>query len=187
MLGACLLHVCISAALYRPLATHVVILRRKERASNGREDPEPGEKLKDEIKQSDNVSRVILRSDVNKYGRADSSCAYGDNKSEASSVELPNLSSSLPNHTVMGPHCINDRFMNEECCLASKRNSIHSSFDSISMMSSVSQEHGEVFGPSHWSGRTSPTGSNAQVQGEYFAKIERKIGVSSRQIRNCVP
>ena len=144
--------------------------------SNGKVDPEPVEKVKDEIKQSDSVSRVILRSDI-KDGRADSSCAYGDNKSEASSVELPHLSSSLPNHTVMGSHCINDRFMNEECCLASKRNSIHSSFDSISMMSSVSQEHGEVFGPSHWSGRTSPTGSNAQVQGNILKKIKRKIGV----------
>merc|ERR1719412_3090404 len=35
ILGGCLLHVCISAALYRPLATHVLILRRKEKRDLG--------------------------------------------------------------------------------------------------------------------------------------------------------
>ena len=34
ILGGCLLHVCISAALYRPLATHVIIIRKKEKGES---------------------------------------------------------------------------------------------------------------------------------------------------------
>ena len=170
ILGACLLNVCVSAALYRPLATHVIIIRNEERKKA---------KL-DELKNKNitenppdtNVSTVV---DINKQvdddsaeekhnNNKDDSAVILDTRSEDGSIDIPPLSSSLPNNTLMGTPSSAHKFINDECSLAhnNKRNSLHSSFDSISMMSSVSQdylEHGDGCSSSHWSGRNSPASS----------------------------
>ena len=169
VLGACLLNVCISAALYRPLATHIVILRRKEKLQTTKEAPKDLDTLENTLtdgEKIENVARPPTRIDPIKTEKIEGACSYGDNKFETCSVDMPNYSSSLPNNTIIDTHSINERFINEDCHLANKRNSIHSSFDSISMMSSVSQdylEHGEAFTPNLWSGRTSPSMSNKHV------------------------
>merc|ERR1719471_1814370 len=136
ILGACLLNVCVSAALYRPLATHVIIIRNEERKKA---------KL-DELKNKNitenppdtNVSTVV---DINKQvdddsgeekhnNNKDDSAVILDTRSEDGSIDIPRLSSSLPNNTLTGTPSSAHKFINDECSLAhnNKRNSLHSSF-----------------------------------------------------------
>ena len=145
ILGGCLLHVCISAALYRPLATHVIIIRRRER-TEARDQVEPVQTELEEKREK--VGSVVER-------KAESRAA--DSQSDSAGAAL---SSSLPANTILGTPSSAHRFVNDECSLAYKRSSVYSSFDSISMESSVSQdylEQGEAGRGVQWSGRTSPT------------------------------
>ena len=129
VLGACLLHVCVSAALYRPLATHVLIIRARQRALGS--SPAPGPALAAAAQPP--AAAEVEASNNNK----EAALPPLDPGSEAGCGEAP-LSSSLPAHTLLGTPCSAHRFLSEECSLAAKRSSIHSSFDSISMLSSVS-------------------------------------------------
>ena len=166
ILGACLLNVLVSAALYRPLATHVIIIRNEERrkakladaCNNINTDITPAADLN---KQTviDNV--IEEQSNNNKK----ESIIILDNRSEDGSLDNMPLSSSLPANPMMGTPGSAHKFVNDECMLANKRNSIHSSFDSISMMSSVSQDyhdHGDTCSSAQWSGRNSPSINHQQ-------------------------
>ena len=193
VLGACLLNVCISAALYRPLATHIVILRKKEKIQSTKIATRDSENVeivsKGELKPTESLAKQPSnsRTEYIKTEKNESSYGYGENKFETCSVDLPNYSSSLPNNTIIDTHSINERCINEDCSLANKRNSLHSSFDSISMMSSVSQdylEHSEVFAPNLWSGRTSPSISNRHMSraGMNFENTTNAKSLSLREL-----
>ena len=145
ILGGCLLHVCISAALYRPLATHVIIIRKKEK----------GESKHHQVGQGQEEVEVNTEK-VDPGGETEGRTVEA--QSEPASTGPP-LSSSLPANTILGTPSSAHRFVNDECSLAYKRSSVYSSFDSISMESSVSQdflEQGEAGPAVQWSGRTSP-------------------------------
>jgi len=184
IIGGCMLHVCISAALFRPLATHVIIIRNEEKKKvdvvpsesvrtnsiTVHDEAACGKLLKGEIVVSNNNRHIISPS-----GQAN------DNMSETGSFTTP-VACSLPTNALGTPRSAH-RFNLEEFSLSRQR-SIHSSFDSISMMSSVSNRSFEHLGPNqeatehhhhgdpehaaqtqqgaNWSGRTSPTVSNAQ-------------------------
>ena len=143
ILGACLLNVCISAALYRPLATHVIIIRNQERRNALIRRLSSSPNAPDTDQTVTNANEINKQADaVSRNNNKEASISCVDTRSETDSIEL-HLSSSLPNNTMMGTPCSAHKFVNDECLLGNKRNSIHSSFDSISMMSSVSQ--GRVF------------------------------------------
>ena len=174
ILGACLLNVCISAALYRPLATHVIIIRNQERRNALTQRPSASPAPPD-------TDQTVTDNEINKQAdlearnnNKESSIPCVDTRSEADSIELQ-LSSSLPNNTMMGTPCSAHKFVNDECLLGNKRNSIHSSFDSISMMSSVSQDYletGDTCSAAHWeSGRTSPTNTQEEMEKGFWLLV----------------
>jgi MFS family permease len=179
IIGGCMLHVCISAALFRPLATHVIIIRNKEKkkvnvvpSESARtnsitihDDAVCGKLLKGEVVVCNNNRQIISPT-----------CQPGDSMVDTCSITP--VACSLPTNALGTPHSTH-RFNLEEFSLSRQR-SIHSSFDSISMMSSVSNRSFEHLGPNQephhvdpehvaqtgqgatWSGRTSPTISNTQ-------------------------
>ena len=183
IIGGCMLHVCISAALFRPLATHVIIIRNKDKK---KVDIVPSESVRtDSISVHEEAARgKLLKGEVvgcnNNRHIISPTCQTSDNMSEAG-MTTP-VACSLPTNALGTPHS-GHRVPLEEFSLSRQR-SIHSSFDSISMMSSVSNrsfehlgtnqeghehvhhgdhEHGVQTGQgANWSGRTSPTVSNTQ-------------------------
>ena len=170
-----MLNVCISSALYRPLATHVIIIRNFEKKQASKQSPSNSPPTEQQSITASEINKHATdeeASNINRDTNKDTATP-NDNRSEVECVEMP-LSTSLPTNTMMGTPCSAHRFINEECNLSNKRNSIHSSFDSISMMSSVSQvsqdylEQGDVCSAVHWSGRTSPTISNVGSTGQNY-------------------
>ena len=165
ILGGCLLHVCISAALYRPLATHVLIIRRRER----REVSQQAQTEVPAVASVQQGEKTELREEGEggEGGERGEGGEGGEGGGERCPPESePPLSCSLPTNTILGTPSSAHRFLADESSLAYKRSSVYSSFDSISMGSSVSQdylEQGEGGSSAvQWShsGRTSPTASH---------------------------
>ena len=170
-----MLNVCISSALYRPLATHVIIIRNAEKHPVSKQSPNDSPPTEQQSITATEINKHATDEEASNNNRDTNkdTSTVNDNRYEVESVEMP-LSTSLPTNTMMGTPCSAHRFINDECTLSNKRNSIHSSFDSISMMSSVSQvsqdylEQGDVCSAVHWSGRTSPTISNVGSSGQHY-------------------
>ena len=170
-----MLNVCISSALYRPLATHVIIIRNAEKHPVSKQSPNDSPPTEQQSITATEINKHATDEEASNNNRDTNkdTSTVNDNRYEVESVEMP-LSTSLPTNTMMGTPCSAHRFINDECSLSNKRNSLHSSFDSISMMSSVSQvsqdylEQGDVCSAVHWSGRTSPTISNVGSSGQHY-------------------
>ena len=159
LLGGCLLHVCISAALFRPLATHVIIVRNQERESKV---------VRSESSRTDTTAAPAREPATAAPAREPATAALaqgplpgppsGSAETESDLVFAPG---SLPAYPAGSPR---SRRNTEEFSL-SRQSPLHSSLDSISMMSSASQEQLAGAGCPHqsayWSGRTSPATSNA--------------------------
>eukprot|EP00092_Neocalanus_flemingeri_P006951 GFUD01007503.1.p1 GENE.GFUD01007503.1~~GFUD01007503.1.p1 ORF type:complete len:952 (+),score=197.76 GFUD01007503.1:49-2904(+) len=180
IIGGCMLHVCISAALFRPLATHVLIKRNEEKKKI---DVVPSESVRTNsitVHDEATCGKLLLGEEVLSNNNRHILSPVGqtsDTISETGSITTP-VACSLPTNALGTPRSTH-RFNLDEFSLSRQR-SIHSSFDSISMMSSVSNRSFEHLGPniehhhgdpdprgqvqqcSNWSGRTSPTVSNAQ-------------------------
>eukprot|EP00090_Calanus_glacialis_P015310 TRINITY_DN24178_c0_g1_i1.p1 TRINITY_DN24178_c0_g1~~TRINITY_DN24178_c0_g1_i1.p1 ORF type:complete len:948 (-),score=185.32 TRINITY_DN24178_c0_g1_i1:127-2970(-) len=183
IIGGCMLHVCISAALFRPLATHVIIIRNEEKKKVDVVPPESFRTNSITVHDEATCGKLLQGEEVvsnNNRHIISPLCQANDTMSETGSITTP-VACSLPTNALGTPRSAH-RFNLEEFSLSRQR-SIHSSFDSISMMSSVSNRSFEHLGPNqestehhhgdpehvvqnqqgaNWSGRTSPTVSNAQ-------------------------
>ena len=105
IIGGCMLHVCISAALFRPLATHVIIIRNKEKK---KVDIVPSESVRtDSITVHEEAGRgKLLKGEVvgcnNNRHIISPTCQTSDNMSETG-VTTP-VACSLPTNALGTPH-----------------------------------------------------------------------------------
>ena len=198
VIGACLLHLCVSASLYRPLAVHVAIQREQERREQRAEGSgEQGDSKGQDTEADREPDSVLLpAADCQPSARVDvglsraSSIREGPRPphhvGEFTPRSMREVEAPATPHSLEAGEASRFQFRcgSLESDLALGRRSIHSSYDSISMLSSVStrsleklarppeQEggapprpvpHSHCQGAQHWEERASPYSDTRHV------------------------